>query len=219
MQARRNLRPLEARLAYGKGDTAQNYGSPLIAASGIIGSQETILMSDTVDWSCLETGFQCGIWPIWAAELVETRHDKTAPYDLCIRDGLNEYDEERFEHGHHEDDDPFLLPCLAYGLHKRVSYSIRLSHAVSVSLTFDVVVVPTSWWFARDAFSSASAFHVIQIADANESPKSAIVTRDYGYTRRFGYHVVGWAADREWTTDDEDALCLYNKIQLHSIGQ
>ena len=91
------------------------------------------------------------------------------------------YDEERSIDG-----GPLLFPCLGWGCRKRVTYSIRLSRSISASVSFDVVVVPTSWW----PDDIEGTYCVIQIWDSNERISNELNLESYGYRQVYGYNVV-----------------------------
>ena len=170
-----------------------------MTASGIMHSEETILVDAITFWRSAPSEVQA----IWASQMAVKTNKKTESDDLCILDTVgdnaNAYDDERSEDGQQLDDEPRLFPCLAWGLRKRVSYSIHLSHAMSVSVAFDVVVVPTSWWVDV----CQGTYWVIQIVDATQPlPQEGPVSIS---ARSIGFEVVGWATAREDEKEGEDA--------------
>ena len=174
-----------------------------MTANGIIRSKETILLDAMTFISKLN---DAGFGPIWASKMVKKTDEETKLDDICIIDSIGDdadvYEGERSEDGQNVDDVPLLLPCLQWGRRKRVSYSICLSHAMSVSVAFDVVVVPTSWW----ADDCEGTFWVIQIVDANTPLPEELELSRYGYSMSRGYYVVGWASAEEEEAANEQAL-------------
>ena len=201
IRVRRNVHPLEARLAIGEWSTVSQFGERIMAANGIIRSRETILLDGI---TCSKN--EGGVGPIWASKLVKTIDEETKPDDLCILEPIGDesgaYDDERFDYGVHMDNVPLLLPCLRWGSRKRASYSICLSHTMSVSVAFDVLVVPTSWWVD----DCEGTFWVIQIVNACKPLPDALNLRCCGYSPRTGYDVVGWAPVQEEERNDEQVL-------------
>lgn len=179
MQARRNVHPLEAVTAHGLDGIVDQFGEKIMTANGIIRSEETILLD----------AITCpGCYTIWASKMVKTIDEETKLDDLCFRDPV----------GYHFaiPDVPLHVPCFRWGVRKQMSYSIRLSHAMSVSVAFDVVVVPTSWWVD----DCEGEFGVIQIISANEPIPDELELSSYGYSEVIGYELVGWASENP---DDE----------------
>ena len=199
LKVQRNVRPIEARLAIGEqdgkpgeasGDSVTEIGARIMTAAGLIHARDTILMRDITRLK------NNGVELIWGSEMVIVKD--TGPDDLCIVDPHGDeygaYDEERNEY-----DVESGVTCLSWGSHKRVSYSIRLSHAISVSVTFDVLVVPTSWWVD----DCEGTFWVVQILNAHEATPAKLALDSYGYSRRDGFRVAGWAEASEEDEDDE----------------
>lgn len=190
MQARRNFHPVEARLATGEDSKVTLHGESIVKADGIIRSKETILLDVVI--SC-RPWYDEHVRPIRASKMAKTVDEGTKPGDLCIVDPIGdesgEYCEERIEHG-----EEVRLACLGWGVHKQVSYSMRLSHAMSVSVAFDVLVVPTSWW-VNDCGTFCGTFWVVQMVNENES--SELDLESHGYSRLEGYDVVGWVSEDE----------------------
>ena len=195
MQARRNVRPLQANLAFGEESTVFDFQEKIMTVNGIIGSEETILVNDVT----FTKSEGCDVRPVWASEMVETVGD-THGADLCvidlIGDGGGEYDNERTQYDHGYSDVPMLLPCLKWGWRKRVSYSIRLSHMMSVSVAIDILIVPTSWW----VWDCEGMFWVIQILDASKPVPNMMKSDLY----HCGYRVVGWASAQKENPNNED---------------
>ena len=187
MQARRNVRPLQARSAIGEIPNVFEIREEMLSANGITRGEDTILLSP-ITFNTTGSAF-----PIWASQMARTTGKTTGPNDVCIVDSVGDesgiYDEARSEDGHNLDDVPLLVPCLAWGEGKRVTYSICLNKATRVSVAFDVVVVPTSWWHDDDCEGTHC---VIQIVDANQQiPEKVKLT----YRRCIGGAVVGWARE------------------------
>ena len=184
IRARRNVHPLEARSAMGEWSAVSKLDEDVyMKGNGIIRSGKTILF-DVITCSKNESG----VGPIWASEMVKTIDERTKPGDLCIIDPVgdecDEYEDERCFNGVSRDDEPRLFSCLGWGSRKRVSYSIRLSRAISVSVAFDVIEVPTSWLIS----DCDVTFWVIQILDArNPLPNRIEFNRGLE-----GYTLVGW---------------------------
>lgn len=132
-------------------------------------------------------GEQC----IRASQMVKTTREEVRLNDLCIIDELGDQDaiyaEAREKDGMITYGIPKLFPCVAWGVSRSVSYSICLNRATCVSVAFDVVVVPTSWW--HHAVNCDGQQWVIQIVDAHAIPKKIKVKHYYCYAG----DVVGWA--------------------------
>ena len=188
MQARRNVRPLEARHAIGEDETVSQIAEKVLEADGIVRSFETILLGP------IRCNTSASSPAIRASQMVKTTSIVDGPNDLCIvdevGDGNGMYDEARSVDGQNLGDVPMLFPCLAWGASKRVTYSICLNRATRVSVAFDVVVVPTSWWWWNYGHELEGMHWVIQIVDANQQiPEEVKLT----YPACSGGSVVGWA--------------------------
>jgi hypothetical protein len=186
MQVRSKARPLEAKLVVGAIPTVSDISTDTImAANGIVGAEETTLLDD-ITFSTSKGGVR----PVWGSEMVELVDD-THGDDICIFDPIGDeygaYDDFRSECDHSLDEVPLLTPCLKWSRRERVSYAIRLSHAISVSVAFDVHVVPTSSW-VKDC---EGTWWVIQAFDVTKPiPKN--IKMNLGW-HNMNYTFAGWA--------------------------
>lgn len=98
MQARRNVRPLQARSAIGENQTVFEIQEEMLSANGITRGEQTILISP-ITFNTTGNAF-----PIWASRMTRTTDKATGPNDVCIVDSVGDesgmYDEARSEDGH-----------------------------------------------------------------------------------------------------------------------
>ena len=209
MNARRRTRPLEARLAFGEDSRLVNI-SPykVIDANGIIGKKKTILfdVTSTLGGGNGDTYEEIGGYMTWASQMVKGTQETPSPGDLVFVDtiGDEEYYDERSRAGQDWEsvgDGPWLFPCLGWGSHTRVSYSLCLSRALSVRVEFHVHIVPTSWWVD----DCEGTFFVVQLIDAEKEVPLPRALSCYGYSKTEGYKVVGWTSAQTEQTDSDSS--------------
>lgn len=200
MQALRNVRPLVARRQFVKGNRIDKLNEDLLSANGIMGRKETILVGDV---RFVASGHH--EIPIWASDL-DKRIDLRPSSDmLCLLDVYGndsfKYDNERARDGSGG------FPCVKWGEKRQKTYSIRLSRAVSMSVVFDVVVIPTSWWFDECDYGYWQVIQVVKDSTGHsESPDSlhpdanlSIVQGECAtfYVEVVGYHDLDSSSSRE----------------------
>ena len=191
---RRNVCPIEARLAVGSSKTVTRLDNRLVTGNGIICPKETILFEAVV---CTNSGD--GVRPIRASTMVKKVDEETKPDDLCIEDRIGSFESADYADNRNLDGmnhRPTAAACLKWGSSKRVSYSIRLSKAISVSVAFDVVSVPTSLWVD----DCEGDWWIIQMIDASKPLPDQLELDNYGYVATRGYEVVGYAPEHGGTS-------------------
>ena len=186
MKVRRNAKSLHAEVC--NIPDAKFSGRPILSGAGFLGVKETIMLRDSVTFfpyadPCLR--------PMWKSQMPIVSENgqwrkPTKHYDLVLSDPVGDeysmYDDLRDEDGLDES----FNACLGWGWRKEVAYSVRLSRDISVKVTFDVIVVPTSWWID----DCEGDWWTIQMVDAQRAlPSKLELDARVSYN---GYEVAGW---------------------------
>jgi len=187
LHVQRNVRTLHAKLGLGEQNdedemVVKELDTTLVTFDGIVGQKETFLLPETVHHCVHDRGFRV----ISTSQLENARPEATG-YQLGFLDSCGdecgEYDSECSE----DDQEGRPYTCLGWARKKRVTYSIRLSRAICESVTFDVLVVPTSWW----GTCYEGEWWVVQIVDAKKPVPAELNLDTCGYEVMAGYDVVG----------------------------
>jgi hypothetical protein len=152
-----------------------------MSCDGILGERETVVFLESV-----EKKLQ-GMW--WEFEMqvdMEQRLETAGDFALFLMDGNDLY----YDNIQPVTELPQLLPCLGWGRKETFKYSICLSHACSVSIDVDVVVVPTSFWRERDSDEERS---VVQMVTSETRSRTEIEIDRCNIVYHVNMEIVGLA--------------------------
>ena len=165
-----NTTKLQASLATGEDCTVFDIQEPFLTCDGVIGPLYTILFLEDMQTHPNPYGKV-----LRTSDLYKICDLKK--YDLCLQDNVSVYSHEYGDMGE-------LSACLGWGQAKRVFYKIELSQSLKVSVAFDTVQVPTSWW----ANEFEGAYWGVQMHPADEVPIQIVVEEPV-----CGYEIVGFS--------------------------
>lgn len=167
------------------------YGE-FMQGEGFIKSERTIVLRDTIQASIINASTFCR--SVWTGHISKKNAGADA-YDLALVDGDGAEDM-WYEEQRSEDDELERVsgrykrdPCVGWGRREVRFYTIALSHDIRVSVSFDVVVVPTSWWMD----DCEGDWFVIQLLSGKSIGDQTISCDKKGYSRTHeGVDVIGW---------------------------
>jgi hypothetical protein len=158
---------------------------------GFIKSERTIVLRDTIQAPIINASTFCS--SVWTGH-ISKKNARADAYDLALVDGDGA--EDLYEEQRSEDDERERVsgrykrdPCVGWGRREVRFYTIALSHDIRVSVSFDVVVVPTSWWMD----DLEHYWFVIQLLSGKRSSDQTISCDKKGYSRTYmGIDMIGW---------------------------
>lgn len=89
------------------------------------------------------------------------------------------------------------LPCIEWGVRRRVHFTIALSHAHTVRIPYDVIVVPTCWDCLYDRFWKKES--ILQMSDKAESH---VLPEVLTWNVKVSVESIGWQKKPEEEDDD-----------------
>lgn len=89
------------------------------------------------------------------------------------------------------------LPCMEWGIRRRVYFTIALAHAHIVRIPYDVIVVPTCWYCLYNRFFGGEA--ILQMSDLAE-PHVMPEVSTWNVTN--DERIIGWQKKPEEEDDD-----------------